>query len=121
MTRLKKIKEALEEMSTCDLVAVHNEYCYSCNYLDDHIYNMEEFDEIMDGQTPWEIARCAFYGDFCPANDYFWFNGYANLESDDFPARQIDIDAIAQYVNENNDSLYNSTLEEILEEGEEDE
>lgn len=116
MTRFEKIKEALNNLFCADLVSVHNEYCDEMSYTDDHIYSMEEFDEIMSGQTPWEIARCAYYGDFCPAHDYFWFNGYANLESSDFPTGQIDIDAIAEYVDENENDLYCSELAAILEE-----
>lgn len=119
MTRYEKIKSALDEMSTAELVNVYNAYCDAANYMDDYIYNMDEFDEIMSGQTPWEIARCAYYGDFCPAHDYFWFNGYANLCSADYPPDIISIEDIAQYVDDNNDDLSNCDLAEIL--GEDDE
>ena len=112
--KLDKIKEALNDLSICDLVSVHNEYCDEMQYSDDHIYKMEDFDEIMSGQNPWEIARCAYYGDFCPAHDYFWFNGYANLESSDFPTGQIDIDRIAEYMLDNDTGLYCHEVEEIL-------
>ena len=57
--KLDKIKEALNDLPICDLVEVHNEYCDEMQYSDDHIYNMEDFDEIMSGQTPWEIVGCA--------------------------------------------------------------
>lgn len=121
MTRYEKIKSALDEMSTAELVNVHNAYCNAANYMDDYIYDMNEFDEIMSGQTPWEIARCAYYGDFCPAHDYFWFNGYANLCSADYQPEIIIIEDIAQYVDDNNDDLGNCDLAEILDEDEDDE
>ena len=121
MTRYEKIKSALDEMSTAELVNVHNAYCGAANYMDDYIYNMDEFDEIMSGQSPWEIARCAYYGDFCPADDYFWFNGYANLCSADYHPEIINVEDIAQYVDDNNDDLGDCDLAEILDEDNEDE
>ena len=48
------------------------------NYV---LYNMEDFDEMMEGYTPTEIAQRIFFGDFNPNNSYFYFNGYGNLES----------------------------------------
>lgn len=119
MTRYEAIKEALDNMSDADLVYIHNEYCYAVNACDDHIYSMEEFDEIMSGTTPWEIARAAYYsGKFCPAHDWFWFNGYGNLESDDFAPSNIYKDDIAKYIYENEDALYNDEIQEILDEDE---
>ena len=50
---------------------------------DDAYFDMNDFNEIMGNMTAWEVARAAFYGDFCPAHDYFRFNGYGNLESAD--------------------------------------
>ena len=52
-------------------------------YPDDVIYPMDEFDEVTEGMTRWEVARAAFYGDFCPVRDFFKFNAYGNLESMD--------------------------------------
>ena len=115
MTRYEKIKSALDEMSTAELINIHNGYCDAANYLDDCIYDMDEFDEIMDGQTPWEIARCAYYGDFCPAHDYFWFNRYANLCSADFEPDIISTEDIAQYIDDNDDDLGNDDIAVILE------
>lgn len=120
MTRYEKIKKALDNLTMAELVSVHNEYCDNANYYDDHIYFMEEFDEIMDGKTPWEIVRSAYYGDFCPAQDYFWFNGYGNLESSDFPTGQIDVDTMAEWIDENEEGLYCSEIDDILQEGKED-
>lgn len=120
MTRLEKIKEALEHMTAGELVSVHNEYCNNAEYMDDYIYNMEEFDDIMSGQKPWDVARAVCYGDFCAAHDYFWFNGYGNLASGDYPIDRIDIDAIAEYVDDNENDLYCSELAAILEEEAED-
>ena len=45
------------------------------------LYNMDDFDTIMEGYTPTELAQRIFFGDFNINDDYFYFNGYANLES----------------------------------------
>ena len=45
------------------------------------LYNMEDFDTIMEGYTPTELAQRIFFGDFNINDDYFYFNGYGNLES----------------------------------------
>ena len=45
------------------------------------LYNMDDFDVIMEGYTPTEVVQRTFFGCFNPNDDYFFFNGYANLES----------------------------------------
>lgn len=123
MTLYEKIKNALEEMGTSDIITVHNAYCDATNNGDDYIYSMKDFDEIMSGKTPWEIARCAYYGkEFCPAHDYFRFNGYANLESFDFAPggnSGIYISDIAEYIERSGNALENDEIQEILDEYEE--
>ena len=44
-------------------------------------YDMDDFDEFMDGYTPMEIAQMIFFGDFNPNDEYFGSNAYGNLES----------------------------------------
>lgn len=124
MTRCEKIKETLDGMGTAELIAVHDNYCDASGNMDDYIYNMDEFDEICAGMTPWKVARAAYCsGKFCPAHDYFWFNGYGNLESDDFTPSIIYIDDIAEYIDRNDNSLYSDDIQEVLDEyeGEDDE
>ena len=45
------------------------------------LYDMDDFDMVMEGYTPTEVVQRTFFGDFNPNGDYFYFNGYANLES----------------------------------------
>lgn len=120
MTRYEAIKKALEEMGTADIITIHNAYCDSSDNMDDYIYDMSEFDEIMGNMSPWEIARCCYYGhEFCPAHDYFRFNGYANLESFDFAPggnSGVYISDIAQYIDLMEDALDNSDIQDILDE-----
>lgn len=120
-SRYERLCEALNDMGTAELVFVHNEYCEAAGYMDNWIYSMDEFDDVMSGQSPWEIARCAYYsGKFCPAHDWFWFNGYGNLESSDFEPDIIYVPDIARYVDETENALDNDTLCDIIEEDDED-
>lgn len=118
MTRYEMIKAALENLDSVSLVTIWNDFCDADNRYDDHIYSMDEFDAIMSNMSPFEIARAAYYsGKFCPAHNYFWFNGYGNLESNDFPAvddSPIYISEIAQYIDDNSDALGNDEIEEVL-------
>lgn len=40
MTRYEAIKEALDNMNTADIIAIHNQYCDESNNMDDYIYDM---------------------------------------------------------------------------------
>ncbi|WP_214525740.1 hypothetical protein [Staphylococcus pseudintermedius] len=59
-----------------------------CNYdgrLEDlYIYDMNDFNEIMYGQSPLWIATRIFFGKFDPIDEFFKYNGYGNLESLNF-------------------------------------
>lgn len=123
MTRYEKIKNALDEMGTAEIIAIHNAYCDASNNMDDYIYDMGEFDEIMGNMTAWEVARACYYGhEFCPAHDYFRFNGYANLESFDFaPGGNSGVytSDIAEFIDREENALDNDEIQEILDEYEE--
>ncbi len=122
LSRFEAIKEVLKGLPTAALVSVHNEYCEANSDMDNYIYSMEEFDEILSGYTPWEVARACYYsGKFCPAHDYFWYNGYGNLVSDDSPGDQIYIDDIAAYIDRTDNALYNTEIQELLDEYEDEE
>ena len=113
-----KLKELFESMEDYKLIGVWNDYQDNTRG-GGHIYDMDEFNEIMEGFKPWEIARASYYsGKFCPAHNYFWFNAYGNLESSDFPKYDIYIDDIIDYIIRNNDNLYNDEIQEILEDNE---
>ena len=77
-----KIKEMLKSdmYLTMDIVSQLNSLNGSFEtYV---LYNMDDFDEIIGkGYTPTELAQRIFFGDFNINDDYFYFNGYANLES----------------------------------------
>lgn len=114
----ERLQEIIESMDISDLVSLWNDYTVESNRMDDYIYPMDEFDEVMECYTPWQVARAAYYsGKFCPAHDYFWFNAYANLESSDFPSESdspIYIKELVTFISENKNALYNDEIQEIL-------
>ena len=125
MTLEEKVREAIDGMQTPDVIGMWTEYCISCNMQDDIIYDMSDFDEVMEHESPWRIARACCYGDFCAAHDYFWFNSYGNLESCDFPiideSSPLSVDCVVAHIVKNNDSLWNDEIQEILDEKDEEE
>lgn len=80
-TALYELLEDNEDILTETITELDN---YNGYLGDDRYYNMEDFDELMTGREPWEIARSVYYGDFRPCDSYFGFNGYGNLTSCDF-------------------------------------
>lgn len=116
MKKFELIKETLDNMSESDLFWLYKEYMNQAQLYDDEIFDMEEFDDIMSGSTPTDIAQKIFYGNFRPNDNYFRFDGYANLESIDWLKDEIDLDEIADYIIDNENSLENSEIQEILDE-----
>ena len=121
MEKREKLVEYINSLDNNDLIELHNSYCEAAGYEDDRIYSMWDLDEILEGRTPTDILSMGFYGSFNPQHDFFWFNGYGNLESadhmTDMPIFAIDI---ANYILSEEDSLGNDEIQEILDEEDED-
>ena len=112
------LREYLESLDDAAKVDIWNSYTDATNNPDDLIYSMDEFDDVFSGAKPWEIARTCYYsGNFCPADDWFWFDGYGNTASSDFPESTLspyNADNIAQYIADNDEDFYNSDIRAIL-------
>lgn len=68
---------------------------YNGSFDEEMWYDMYEFDELMYGKTPLEIASLVANGDFNSCHDYWRFDSYCNLESTNFPDfNDVDIDDI---------------------------
>ena len=121
MEKRQKLVDYINDMNDDEAVELHNRYCEAAGYEDDIVYSMYELDEILEGRTPTDILSMGFYGDFRPQHDFFWFNGYGNLESADYiadmPIFAIDI---ANYILSEKDSLGNDEIKEILDGEDED-
>lgn len=120
MERYERIKEVLDNMSVGQLVNVHNMYCEAVNYPDDIIYSMYDFDEIMCGIKPSQLASLLCGGRyFSIKGDYFYFNGYGFLESFSYIGdSNIYTCDIARYIDDSEDCLNIDYIQEILEGGE---
>ena len=113
--KIKKLVDYINSMNDDEIVELHNRYCEAAGYEDDRIYSMYELDEILEGRTPTDILSRGFYGDFRPQHDFFWFNGYGNLESADYMSgTPICAEDIADYILSNEDSLGNDEIQQIL-------
>lgn len=94
MTLVEKLLEYFRENEEDFDFCIESMDTY-CGYLnDDRCYPMDEFDDVLSGLTPTELANRMFYGhddeygrgeysSFCPNRNYFYFNGYGNLVSTD--------------------------------------
>lgn len=101
MLTREEVKKIIFGYSNADVVALHNDAVCHYNMHDNYIYSMEEFDNMNSVYAPWEITRMAFFGDFRPCDDYFYYNGYGNLESfQSWKEKEtfIDIDCMIDYI-----------------------
>lgn len=95
----EQIMKTLEEMTTRELVEVHNKYCEACNDMDNEIFeNDDYFLETYYMNRPADLAMAIQYGDYRYSDDFVQFNGYGNLDSFDFPDGHIFLSDIANYV-----------------------
>ena len=117
---LGEVREYLDTLDDGEKVNIWNDYTDAANSPDDHIYSMDEFDEIFSDTKPWEIARACFYSRrFNPSDSWFWFNAYGNTESADYISDHddrspIDLDEVAEYIVSNDDELSNDDIRAIL-------
>lgn len=116
--KIEQIKDILDNLDLDELVSC-------CSYLDgdDAIFPMDDFNELLYGREPWEIARAAYYGEFCPADSYFRFNVYANLESTDDPLYEgwIDTNTLAEYAIDYGEDFGDSDIRTLLDQWDEEE
>lgn len=85
MTREQAIRNYVEHLIGDDLTYLLRDMNgYDGCFEDSIYYDMDEFDEFLDGYTPMEIAQMMWFGEFNPNDEYFHFNVYGNLESADW-------------------------------------
>lgn len=120
MTKREKLIDCINGMSVEEKIALHNAYCNAANCMDDCIYTMDELDEVLYGVDKWEFVRMVQFGGFECTQDFWGFNGYGNLVS--YNAWELPIFAsdIADYILLKEDSLGNDEIQEILDEGDND-
>ena len=121
----EKIKAIIEAMDDDDKIALWNESCRECNHCDDVIYSMDEFDEIVDGYSPLDIVRKTYYSrNFDPNSAYFYFNGYANLVSLDYPDAEkspLYLDDLVDRIMRHENAFGNDEIAAVLNDEDDDE
>ena len=111
----QKIVDYINSMNDDEVIELHNRYCEAAGCEDDRIHSMWDLDELLEGRTPVDILCMSFHGSFNPHHEFFWFNGYGNLESADYlSGTQVCADDIADYILLKEDSLGNDEIQEIL-------
>ena len=78
-----EIRDILNDMDRDDLVQLHNEYTEYNNNLDDQIYSMNEFEELVAMDRPFMEVYSQLNSDFDINDEYFWYDGYANISTGD--------------------------------------
>lgn len=119
--KVNAIEDIINNLSDHEMVDINNAY-QDCVNGDNYIYSMDDFDDLMNGKTPSEIANMVSYGDYNPFNMWFWFNGYGNVISGDYPeySNGWDAEAMAQYCVDNDEDLGFDEIREILDDEDED-
>lgn len=113
----EKLYDILNEMNDDDIVLVWNEYCYNTNYYDDNIEYMDFLDDFFCDMSATEILE-HIDRDFYVRDKYFFSNIYG-YESFNDPYEVVDVDALADYILGNEETLGSDELVEFFEEVEE--
>jgi hypothetical protein len=81
-TKNEFIVDAIDNMTSSELIDLNNTYCQSVNYSDSEIYsNDEEFFETYFANETLRAIQATQYGDYRYSDKYVTFNGYGNLDS----------------------------------------
>lgn len=137
-TLFDKIRDYLTGLDDAELVSVWNEYTHNTNNFDDEIFDYDTMEEIIESSSEGGLywVNRFFYGsdDYSeegsanPNRNYFRFNGYGNIISFDYiynsytdKFNHIEVDDMIDYIIENNDSLYDDGIQEILDSASEEE
>lgn len=110
------VQDAWDDLNPYDAMSIWNDFCDANNDSDSRIYEMGEFDEILSGKAPSEIAELIYSMDFSPRHDFFHFT-VCGVESSDHPKDDfMDFYDIEDYLMDNLDDL---DIEEQADEDEE--
>jgi len=95
-----KIYDQLKNMDDYNVMRVWNEMCDVFQYMDDYIYHMEMFDELMQREKPINVASIVFYGKFNPHDEFFSFNESGDIISSPSVHNLFSVDALADDIAE---------------------
>lgn len=81
MKPYEELHNELLLMDDDNLAAINNIYCMRMGTPEDYIYNMGDFDEVMQKLGVTAIKKVVAFGCFNPADEYFSFDGEEKLMS----------------------------------------
>lgn len=101
--QVNEIASILKNITDSDLLTLNNDYCDANSYMEDYIYSMSEFDDLLSCKTPTQILE-SVSSDFSINDEYFRDTMYG-LESGNSieDLMQVDFDDLAEYLIENGD------------------
>lgn len=106
MYDLEKVKDAIDDLTGCDTVALWNEYCEASNYYEDMIeYN--NIDELCCGLCPSDVINSIDLDEYNP-NDDFVVNsiyGWRSFDYADDEKSPFDINELAKYIVDNEETF----------------
>lgn len=108
------LMELLRSMSSDELYDIHTKWTdYAKCSLEDQFFSMDDFDDIMSGKTPTEIARYITMGSFYPEHCYFKFDGHA-LTSFVYLKYELNYDVLVRYIIDNDEDFGDGKIREAL-------
>lgn len=109
----ERMEEVIRDLSSWQLVCLNNEYCNQSGYMDDYIYDMEEFDYFFSSYSPLELAEKLCRSDFDPSNDFYMETIYG-VESFNDPSDHVSVEEIARYCIRNEEGFHITEVEDFL-------
>lgn len=122
MKKYAAIKAAIEDMGTLERVELWGEYCDAINNPDRRIEPMDILPDAFAGFDMFRLLNMFYFGRDLdenrqaanPNREWWSLNGYGNVITTDYPEGLMDLDALADFVAENGDSLGNDDLQDII-------
>lgn len=102
MKTIDEIIEQLENLSNDDAIDIWDKYCEKNSLYDDMIYPNDEYNFNKVFSSIDDALRAAHFGEYDYTDVYFKLNAYGNLESMNYPKDYMDMDALAEYILDNN-------------------
>lgn len=112
MKTIEQITEILENLSDGELLSMWNDYQAEIRG-ESAVYDFDEqfFEDYFS--SPIDAARAVYFGKIDSwANKYIMFNGYANLETSNYPLDLISVYDLASHIEGKQDE-YSDLLSEI--------
>ena len=119
MTKEDRIQAIIDTMDECEIVSMWNERCDSYCCDDEHIYSMNEIDDIIGKMWASDFLD-KFDRDFDLADDYFK-DGLWNYESFNDIYDVVDDGELIEYMIDEDEDFGDDRIREILDEEDEDE